>query len=72
MRLPSSRCCCRDPAGTGEVRARLRTGGGNTPVFSLGRDFHLDADLVERLIPVEGLANVALTARGTRNLRLVH
>ena len=62
----------RDPAGTGEVRARLRTAGGNAPLFSLGHDFHLDSDLVERLIPVAGLANVALTARGTRNLRLVH
>jgi DNA polymerase-3 subunit alpha len=61
----------RDPAGTGEVRARLHTGGGGAPLFSLGRDFHLDSELVERLIPIAGLANVALTARGTRNLRLV-
>ena len=62
----------RDPAATGEVRARLRTGSGAAPLFSLGSDFHLDSDLVERLIPIDGLANVALTARGTRNLRLVH
>ena len=62
----------RDPAGTGEVRARLRTGGGSSPLFSLGHDFHLDSDLVERLIPIDGLANVALTARGERRLRLVH
>ena len=62
----------RDPAGTGEVRARLRTAGGSAPLFSLGRDFHLDSDLVERLIPIEGLANVALTARGEPKLRLVH
>ena len=61
----------RDPAGTGEVRARLRTGGGAAPLFSLGSDFHLDSDLVERLIPIDGLANVALTARGERRLRLV-
>ena len=62
----------RDPAGTGEVRARLRTAAGNDPLVTLGRDFHLDSDLVERLIPLDGLANVALTARGQRNLRLVH
>ena len=62
----------RDPAGTGEVRARLRTGGGSDPLVTLGRNFHLDADLVERLIPLDGLANVALTARGERKLRLVH
>jgi len=62
----------RDAAGTGEVRARLRTGGENEPLVTLGRDFHLDSDLVERLIAVEGLANVALSARGQRNLRLVH
>ena len=62
----------RDPAGTGEVRARLRTGGGAAPLVTLGRDFHLDSDLVERLLAIEGLANVALTARGERNLRLVH
>ena len=62
----------RDAAGTGEVRARLRTSGGNTPLFSLGRNFHLDSDIVERLLAMEGLANVALTARGERRLRLVH
>jgi len=61
----------RDPAGTGEVRARLRTGGSHEPLITLGRDFHLDSELVERLIPIAGLANVALTARGQRNLRLV-
>jgi DNA polymerase-3 subunit alpha len=61
----------RDPAGTGEVRAKLRTAAGSEPVLSLGRDFHLDADLVERLIGIEGLANVALTARSQRSLRLV-
>jgi DNA polymerase-3 subunit alpha len=61
----------RDGAGRGEVRARLRTGGSREPLVSLGHDFHLDSDLVERLLPVEGLANVALTARGHRNLRLV-
>ncbi|MEO0033248.1 MAG: polymerase subunit alpha, partial [Pseudomonadota bacterium] len=30
-----------------------------------------DSDLIERLIPIEGLANVALTARAERHLRLV-
>ena len=62
----------RDAAGTGEVRARLRTSGGSTPLFSLGHNFHLDSDIVERLLAMEGLANVALTARGERRLRLVH
>ena len=62
----------RDPAGTGEVRARLRTGGSSDPLVTLGHDFHLDSDVVERLLPIEGLANVALTARGERKLRLVH
>jgi len=61
-----------DPAGTGEVRARLKTAAGADPLVTLGRNFHLDPDLVERLIPIAGLANVALTARGERRLRLVH
>jgi DNA polymerase-3 subunit alpha len=61
----------RDPAGTGEVRARLRTGGTSEPLIRLGRDFHLDGELVERLIEIDGLANVALSARGDRHLRLV-
>ena len=62
----------RDPAGTGEVRARLRTGGAVEPLLTLGRDFHLDSEIVERLLAMEGLANVALTARGEPRLRLVH
>ena len=62
----------RDPAATGEVRARLRTAGPVDPLLSLGRDFHLDSDIVERLLAMEGLANVALTARDERRLRLVH
>jgi DNA polymerase-3 subunit alpha len=61
----------RDPAGTGEVRARLRTGGTSEPLIRLGRDFHLDGELVERLIEIDGLANVALSARSERHLRLV-
>ncbi|MBY0393848.1 MAG: DNA polymerase III subunit alpha, partial [Novosphingobium sp.] len=55
----------------GEVIARLRTGTGSEPVMRLGNDFSLDSDVIERLIPVEGLANVALTARADRHLRLV-
>jgi len=61
----------RDGAGRGEVRARLRTGGNADPLVSLGRDFQLDSDLVERLIAMEGLAKVSLVARGERHLRLV-
>ena len=55
----------------GEVIARLRTGTSREPVMRLGNDFSLDSDVIERLIPVEGLANVALTARADRHLRLV-
>ena len=61
----------RDGAGRGEVRARLRTGGEAEPLVSLGRDFQLDGDLVERLIALDGLAKVSLVARGERHLRLV-
>jgi DNA polymerase-3 subunit alpha len=35
----------------------------------LGRNFKLDSDLIERLMPIEGLANMALTAKA--DLRLV-
>ncbi|MBX9664075.1 DNA polymerase III subunit alpha [Novosphingobium sp.] len=55
----------------GEVIARLRTGTSREPVMRLGNDFSLDSDVIERLIPIEGLANVALTARADRHLRLV-
>jgi DNA polymerase-3 subunit alpha len=61
----------RGATGRGEVLARLRTGREREPLIRLGTDFQLDADLVERLIPIEGLANVALTARAERHLRLV-
>jgi DNA polymerase-3 subunit alpha len=58
--------------GRGEVIVTLRTGGENEPVLRLGRDFQIDGDLAERLASVDGLANVALTARrGPANLRLV-
>ena len=55
----------------GEVLARLRTGGLREPLVRLGTDFKLDSDLIERLIPIEGLANMALTAKPDRHLRLV-
>ncbi len=62
----------RDGEGRGEVLARLRTGTGQEPLVRLGRDFHLDGELAERLASVEGLANVSLTARrGAGHLRLV-
>ncbi len=58
--------------GRGEVIARLRTGSANEPLLRLGGDFQLDGELVERLAIVEGIANVALTARrGGDHLRLV-
>ncbi len=55
----------------GEVLARLKTGGLREPLMRLGVDFKLDSDLIERLIPIEGLANMALTAKPDRHLRLV-
>lgn len=61
----------RDKDAKGEVLARLKTGGQCEPLVRLGNDFKLDSDLIERLIPIEGLANVALTARPERYLRLV-
>jgi len=57
--------------GKGEVLARLRTGLGREPTMRLGTNFQLDSELIERLIPIEGLANVVLTARADRHLRLV-
>ncbi len=58
--------------GRGEVQVRLRTGTQHEPLMRLGRDFLLDGELAERLQRVEGIANVALTARrGTGHLRLV-
>jgi DNA polymerase-3 subunit alpha len=54
------------------VLVRLRTGHGQEPVLRLGRQYHLDSEVAERLASVEGLANVALTARrNTGHLRLV-
>jgi DNA polymerase-3 subunit alpha len=57
---------------TGEVIAHLRTGTGQTPHLRLGRSFHLDGELAERLAMIEGIANISLTARrGGDHLRLV-
>ena len=61
----------RGPDAKGEVRARLRTGGALEPLVRLGADFLLDSEVAEKLIGIEGLANVALTARPDRHLRLV-
>jgi len=55
----------------GEVRVHLRTGGSREPWAMLGQDFRLDSEIIERLIPIEGLANVVLTAKADRHLRLV-
>jgi DNA polymerase-3 subunit alpha len=59
------------PEGMGEVRVRLRTGGEREPEVLLGRSFRLDGELAERLVSVEGLANVALSTQRGPNLRLV-
>jgi hypothetical protein len=61
----------RSEGGKGEVIARLRTGTPREPTIRLGANFALDSEVIERLIPVEGLANVTLTARPDRHLRLV-
>ncbi|WP_309622456.1 DNA polymerase III subunit alpha [Novosphingobium sp.] len=58
--------------GRGEVVALVQTAAGKAAQICLGKDFHLDGELAERLASVEGLANVALSARrGGANLRLV-
>ena len=61
----------RAPEAKGEVRVHLRTGRGREPWALLGQNFRLDSEVIERLIPIEGLANVVLTARPDRHLRLV-
>ncbi|WP_295524838.1 DNA polymerase III subunit alpha [Novosphingobium sp. Chol11] len=65
MLLPRAAEAC------GEVFARLRTGGALEPLIRLGNNFRLDGELIERLLPVQGLGNVALTAKPQRHLRLV-
>jgi DNA polymerase-3 subunit alpha len=59
-------------SGTGEVLVRLCTGHTQEPLLRIGRQFHLDSEVAERLASVAGVANVALTARrNTGHLRLV-
>ena len=56
----------------GEVLARLRTAGGQTPLLRLGSGFKLDGELVERVQELPGVANVSLRAKPSGpNLRLV-
>ncbi len=58
--------------GQGEVLARLRIGDVKEPLVRLGRAFDLDGELAERLVLIDGVSNVSLTARqGTPNLKLV-
>ena len=62
--------CTRPPFG--EVIATLHLDDGQTQKIRLGRSFALDGDFAEQLARIEGLANVALTARrGGDHLRLV-
>lgn len=57
--------------GKGEVVARLRTGGPREPLVRLGRDFHLDSELVDQLATIPGIAGVSLAAKRGPSLRLV-
>jgi DNA polymerase-3 subunit alpha len=58
--------------GRGEVLVRLRLDDGQAPLVRLGSSFRLDGETAERLAGIEGLANIALTARAARDhLRLV-
>ena len=58
--------------GRGEVIARLHTASGEEQKVRLGRDFVLDGEIAERLAGLEGIANVALSARrGAGHLKLV-
>jgi DNA polymerase-3 subunit alpha len=58
-------------AGKGEVLARLRTGTGRDPLVRLGRDFHLDGEVAERVAAIAGIAGVSLSAKRGPSLRLV-
>lgn len=56
----------------GEVLLRLILGEDQDAHIRLGTNFVLNGELAERLVEVEGLANVALTpVRGRANLKLV-
>ncbi len=62
----------RGAGATGEVIARLLTGGASEPTLRLGNDFQLDSELVDRLSMIDGVRNVSLGARrGAAHLRLV-
>ncbi|WP_298198929.1 DNA polymerase III subunit alpha [Novosphingobium sp.] len=57
--------------GKGEVLARLRTGAAREPLVQLGRDFHLDGELAERVASIDGVSGVSLSAKRGPALRLV-
>ena len=58
--------------GRGEVKVKLRTGGGEEPLLRLGDSFALDGELAERLAGIAGVSNVSLTASNRpAHLRLV-
>jgi len=62
----------REEGASGEVVARLLTNGLGQPQLLLGRDFQLDAEVVERIAGIDGVSNVAFGARrGAAHLRLV-
>ncbi|MHA6317542.1 DNA polymerase III subunit alpha [Altererythrobacter sp. CAU 1778] len=60
------------PDAKGEVLVKLRIGSEDEPCLRLGRNFALDGESAERLASIEGIANIALSARrGASHLRLV-
>ena len=62
----------RDDKASGEVFARLRTGGSREPLLRLGSNFQLDGEVVDRISAVDGVHHVSLGARrGPANLKLV-
>jgi DNA polymerase-3 subunit alpha len=70
--LEALRAVLGQEGGTGEVHATILTGLGSDPTLRLGRTFHLDGELAERLASAPGLAKVQLTTRrGGSHLRLV-
>ncbi|MFM5930215.1 MAG: DNA polymerase III subunit alpha [Novosphingobium sp.] len=62
----------RAASATGEVYARLRTGGAKDPTLLLGGNFQLDSEIADQLAMIEGIYNISLGARrGAARLRLV-
>ncbi len=58
--------------GRGEVQARIKTEEKTSATVLLGEDFQLDGELAEKLVEVDGLANVELKPkRAGLHLRLV-